>query len=191
MSDANARPAGFVLRARYSKVECPEPDYEGLWAEIRTNLTWDEKRAYLERSDQINEAIREYTVASLDEARQLDDAVRKATSETQKVKAVAKRQAFLDRQLNDMSVRRDQRLALIAPYIRAWNVCDADGNDVPAPMDGGTASFAETDETIMAWLTRAIDQGYRGGKGVRSSSSPSNDTPVPLSGPQIVSDAAA
>lgn len=196
MSDADARPGGFVLRARYSRVECPEPDYAGLWAEIRTNLTNGERAVFVERVIEMNGEIEAHINALFAELRSAEADAKAADADA--LPAAQDRLAAARAALNTaaagedaaMTRVRDERLALIAPYVRAWNLCDADGADVPPPETGAPGCWAHADAVITAWLVREIEGGYRGGKGVRSSSSASAATPAPPSGPQIASEAA-
>lgn len=197
MSDASARPGGFVLRARYSRVECPEPDYEGLWAEIRTNLTNAERAAFVQALDEINAGARTRSQELIDAVADAERRVKAATDDAERRAAnnaldAARKGVTAALAFNDpgLAANLEQRQALASPHIRAWNVCDDNGEPVPPPAEGGAASWAWVDHVIIGWLLSEIENGYRGGKGVRSSSAASNATPVPLSGPQIVDDAA-
>jgi hypothetical protein len=198
MSDANARPAGFVLRDRYTKVDCPEPGYEGLWIEARTNLTNGERAVLIERLGEINDRLAELLDGAVLALRTADRNIEKATDDEAFVTAAAERReankvlrAIMAGDEPRAAALRDERLALLSPHVRAWNVCDPDYNDVPPPSIGGDASWEHTDRTILQWIANTLDQGYRLGKGIRSLSSGSGDTPAPMSGPQIVTAEAA
>jgi len=182
----------FVTRARYTRLECEEPNYEGLWADVRTNLTHGEREAFIEALRELDDRQEAWRLQRAAEAKGIDAAVADAPNEEAKQEAEAARKAWL-RQVEDRGAEiRAARLELIAPYIKAWNVCteDAKGEvvEVPAPMDGGLASFDATDEVIENWLVIGVVIGYRTGKGVRSSASGSGGSPERTSGPQVVSE---
>lgn len=182
----------FVTRARYTRLECEQQDYEGLWAEVRTNLTHGEREAFIDALRELDDRQEAWQQERGAEAAGLDAAVAEAESAEAKQEAEAARKAWL-RQVEDRGAEiRAARLSLIAPYIRAWNVCTEDETgavvDVPAPIDGGLASFDFTDEVIENWLVIGVVVGYRTGKGVRSSASGSSGSPARTSGPQIVSE---
>lgn len=190
MSDADARPSKFVLKARYTRIECPERDYEGLWAEVRTNLSHEERREFLEGSDAIRQRILDYRDTRMETATQLDAAVSEAKTAKARAAATSKRSTFIDEQDSALARFGQERLALIAPFIRDWNVADTEGNDVPPPAESGVEAFEFTDDVIVAWLQTEIERGYRGGKGVRTRLAVSASTPEPMSGPQLVPETA-
>lgn len=187
MSDASARPGLFILREKYTWVACDQADYGDVSAEIRTNLSHDERAAFVEASNRIKHELRAYLEGRMAKAAAIDKAVRDAPTDKAKALAIAKRHAFMDDQDRGADPFRVRRLELIAPYIRDWNIgtLDADGTEVkvPPPMDGGIASFAHTDDVVVAWLVEAIEQGYRGGKGLRTPSSASALSPVRTNAP--------
>lgn len=198
MSDAIARPTGFVLKARYSRVDCPEPDYEGLWAEVRTNLTNGERALFLENVSELNDRIKTVFDEVFAQLRDLDARTKEATDPDAHV-ALTERRNEINREVDRMIAGEDdrlraisdERLANLSPYVRAWNLCDDEGNDVPAPAMGDLTCWQYADSVIAQWLIREVEQGYRSGKGVRSSSKRLDATPAHLSGPQIVTAEAA
>lgn len=180
MSDAHARPSLFILKARYSKVYCPEPDYEDLWVEIRTNLSHDERRDFIEASNAIRDRVQSYLEERLDAAVKLDEAYRAATNERERLVADAKRRAFLDEQDAGIAEMRRDRLTIAAPFIRAWNVGTEENTDAPPPSEAGDAAFDYIDDVTVTWILAEIEKGYRGGKGVRTRLSVSaNSQPLP------------
>lgn len=185
----------FVTRARYTRLECEEPNYEGLWADVRTNLTHGEREAFIEALRELDDRQEAWRLARQAEAVAIDAAVADAPDAAAKAEAEAARRTWL-RGIEDRGAEiRAARLALVAPYVRAWNVCTEDDAgqvvEVPAPMDGGLASFEATDEVIEGWLVLGVVVGYRTGKGVRTSASGSGASPAPTSGPQLASEPAS
>lgn len=194
MSDAGARPPGFVLRERHSWIECQIPDYAGLAAEVRTSLTNGEREAFIEALDRINAEIDADVKGYQDRFAAIAKRIAKAESETDaagesaaKTKAytaaVRDQRTLLDEQAANATARRRERLALVAPYIRAWNVCDDDGNDVPVPRDDIDAAIRWSDDTISDFLIQSCITGYKSGKGLRTQSPASKPTPEPTSAP--------
>lgn len=188
MSDADARPGVFVLKARYTRLDCTERDYEGLWAEVRTNLSHQERREFLEGSDAIRRRIRDYRDSQMATAEKVDDDVENAVTAKDRAIATSKRSDFIDERETAMAALAKERLSLISQFIRAWNIADESGKDVPSPADSGEVAFEHTDDVIVSWLQSEIEVGFRGGKGVRSRPSVSESLPEPMSGPQLVSD---
>lgn len=195
MSDALARPGLVNLRAKYTWVDCPEVDYEDVSAEIRTNLTHDEREHFIETANRIKRDVWHYLEDRIERAAKHDKAVadaREKRDEKARAKAVAARVAFLEEQDVGADPFRIRRIELIAPYVRDWNLGVPNGNGepvkIPPPMEGGVASFAEVDNVVLVWLQDAIEQGYRGGKGLRTRSGASAPTPVPTNEPPTESD---
>lgn len=212
MSDAHARPGLFNIRKRYTRIECEEPDYEGLWAEVRTNLTHDERGEFVEElaqlsvdgKDHFTRMLNAFTDAQqvqIDAERALLNAASiedEAEREAAKVSALAARVVANDTLWNaqqelitanspEIVANRTKHWELVSPYIRAWNVCDENEQPVPPPMESGVTALPYIDQVISTWLTATIEKGYRLGKGVRSLSKKPDDSPEQKSGPQIVS----
>lgn len=195
MSDAFARPGLVSLRAKYTWVDCPEIDYEDVSAEIRTNLSHGEREAFIEASNRIKRDLWDFIESRIAAGAKLDEAVTNAKDQKAKVAAIEKRRAFIDEQDRGTDPFRIRRIELVAPYIRDWNLGDVDADGtivkIPPPIDGGVMSFATVDEVVLAWLLDAIEQGYRGGKGLRTRSRASDPTPEPTSAPPTESDEAS
>lgn len=212
MSDAHARPGLFNIRKRYTRIECEEPDYEGLWAEVRTNLTHDERGIFVEELAQLSvdgkdhftrmlNAFTDAQQAQMDAERAVltataieDEAERDAAKEAAHAARTAANDAVWNAQQElitanspEIVANRAKHWELVAPFIRAWNVCDDDENEVPPPMQSGLTALPHIDQVISTWLTATIEKGYRLGKGVRSLSKKPDDSPEQKSGPQIVS----
>lgn len=194
-----ARPGVFNVRARYSRVHCEEPGYEDLWAEIRTNLRHDERAEFIESLHELNGVMSERVQIVFDAVTAAERRVAEAENDTDEFRAARLDLIKARGQVDDLIAANDpdmaavmaKRQALVAPYIRAWNVVDDEYNDVPAPADGGDDSWGYLDFVSTAWLLGLIQNGFRGGKGVRTLSLGSANTPVPMSGPQIVTAPAA
>lgn len=216
MSDAVARPALFNIRARYTRIECDEPDYEGLWAEVRTNLTHDERGVFIEELSQISvdgkdhftrmlNAFTDSQQAQLEAERAVlaataieDEDEREAAKDAAQAARLAANDAVWNAQQElitanspEIVANRAKHWALVSPYIRAWNVCDENEQSVPPPIESGLSALPYIDQVISTWLTATIEKGYRLGKGVRSLSKKPDDSPEQKSGPQIVSAAVA
>jgi hypothetical protein len=194
MSDAIARPSLVSLRAKYTWVACPEVDYDDVSAEIRTNLSHGEREQFIDASNRIKRDLWDYLEGRIALATKIDAAVRDAKTDKARAVAIAKRTQFRDEQDRGTDPFRIRRIELVAPYIRDWNLgeIDADGEivKIPPPMDGGLMSFATVDEVVLAWLLESIEQGYRGGKGLRTRSAASVPSPAPTSEPPTESDEA-
>lgn len=186
MSDAQARPlseqltrnsfASFDVEAEYVWIDCDLPGaYEGFKVEVRMNLrNRDRKRLTMGLDDITAERDR-----ISDNAKRLgrdldakikavqtggdDDAIAAATEE--KFQFIEETAAAYDRNVARIH-------ALIAPYVRAWNVMDRDDAgdliDAPAPMVAGVDAFESIDQQMTWWLVNAVTAAYRGGKGFSS-----------------------
>lgn len=187
MSDALARPpdgfTGFSLRHRYRRMEFDAPGYEGLWVEMRTNLTHAERETFLLERERIDQAARDDYRAKTERAKQIDEAVASAKTDKARATATAQREAFLREQIQVGTAFRRAKFGLVAPYVRAWNVCDDDFADVPAPAVDPDRAFTWIDDAITSWLVVSCEEAYRGGPKERSSSRPSADAPAPPPAP--------
>jgi hypothetical protein len=143
-----AFPSAFTVRRRYIVVEWDNdemPEYLGFAAKVRSNLRNDERREFLDR-------LYDYQMLAINQARA---------------------------RLNGTDVPEGDSdelvFALIAPHIIAWNARAerADGTEVPIPppAEGGTASLWAVEFPMAVWLKDRLADAYRGGKGVRKSSS--------------------
>ena len=206
MSDALARPSMFSIRKRYTRIECEETDYEGLWAEVRTNLSHDERGEFVERLAQISvdgkdhftQMLNRFTDAQQRQieaeklvlaSAEIEDAEERAAAKelAQSMRIAANdavwnaQQELITANSPEIIANRAQHWLLVAPYIRAWNVCDENEVDVPPPCVSGIDAMPHIDQVISTWLTSEVERGYRGGKGVRTSLSGSASTPEPTS----------
>lgn len=89
-------------------------------------------------------------------------------------------------ELLDLMTRRApdvDAFPVMAPYIRAWNAYETDEHGdpqpIPPPRDGGADSLARLEPAMSQWLYNQVLIGYRGGKGLSSSSGPSGGPRVP------------
>jgi hypothetical protein len=189
MSDALARPpgfTGFVVRQKFTRIEFDEPGYEGLWAEVRTNLTHEERDAFVSAMVELDDHSRDDISAATAQFKLLFAAVDEAKDEKARQKAIAARDAHQTARFIEARGKRRERYALVAPYIRAWNVYADDVTPV-SPQDVD-AALAYTDDAIVRWLITTCSEGYKGGKGVRPSSSKPDDVPEPTSEPNSESE---
>lgn len=210
MSDAVARPNLFNIRKRYTRIECEEKDYEGLWAEVRTNLSHDERGEFVEKlaqlsvdgKDHFTQMLNRFTDAQqrqieaeklVLEAAEVDDPDERAAAKelAQSMRVAANdavwnaQQELITANSPEIVANRARHWELVSPYIRAWNICDENDADVPPPCESGDDALQYLDTVITSWLTSEVERGYRGGKGVRTSSSGSASTPAPTNGPQL------
>ena len=186
MSDAVARPVtftGFVLREKYRRVEIEQPEYAGLWAEVRTNLSHAERADFLSARDDANRVARDGLRARMSDAATFDAAVENAGDDAAKTAALAARELFLaDYMRSIQDIGRD-RFAIVAPFVRAWNVCDDVYQDVPPPIVNAIGAYEWIDDVISDWLFSVVAEGYKGGPKESSLSPPSSAPPPPLSDP--------
>lgn len=162
----------FVVAERYVRIEAsPEDpdvadgDFAGLWVEVRSSLTNAERAALLEHLQETDAAIEEIRARYQPALREVQE---------QSVAAQAERRAA---DLMDCFQRSDQlwreaareiqrierrRIALLAPYIRAWNL------PAPPPAEAGPAAFDALPAPADAWLRRVVLNAYREGKGLGS-----------------------
>lgn len=208
MSDALARPSSssvvqFSLRTRYTRIDCEEKDYEGLWAEVRTNLSHAERADFVESLANISVDGKDHFTRMLNaftdaQKRQTDAellVINASTDEEIESARIARatandavwnaQQELITANTPEIVSNREQHWSLIAPFVRAWNIYDAKEKPVPPPEKSGLAALPHIDLVISTWLTSTIERGYRGGKGVRTSASVSDDSPAPTSGPQL------
>lgn len=190
MSDAHARPegfSGFVLRERFRTIDADMPDYDGLTASIRTNLTNAEREEFILTREELDQAVRDDQRKSLEAAKKLDAAVANARTDKEREIAVKKRETFLRSQVKATSAVGRQRLALVAPYIKSWNICTDTYEPAPLPKDDLDTAFAVIDEKIVAWLYQCVAEGHRGGPKEPSSSKTSDAAPEPTPEPSTES----
>lgn len=193
MSDAVARPVGFngfVVRERYTRVHCDAPGYEELWAEVRTNLIHAERDAFVTELQRIDQEAVDRLESFRARYTALAENVANAKDDEARAQAIAERDAFMAAEIKAAAETRRKRFALVAPYVRAWNVYDDEYRPVPPPKDDLDAAMAWTDDTIVQFLIKTCAEAYKGGKGLRPSSSASAPTPEPGSEPPSGSETA-
>ena len=178
MSDALARPhssgfAAFDIEAEYLWVECDLPHYEGFKIEVRLNLKNRERKRLKIQLDEIGSDYVRANESLRLRAKDIDE--RRAAANTDKPPGDAVFAALMDEQermIEEATARIDINAArihaIVAPYIRNWNVMDRDdaGNliDAPPPMIAGAEAFDVLPEKLIGWVVSSVLGAYRGGK---------------------------
>lgn len=182
MSDAVARPVGFtgfVVRERYSRIECEEPGYEGFWAEVRTNLRHLDRDEMIVAFAEIQQRGQDRFRETIAKSKAVDEAVQNATTDKARAAALKARSEYIASQAKFGAETRIARFSVVAPYIRAWNVYDDQYQAVPPPCVDAANALSWIDPFMSDWLVEQCEQGWRGGKGVRPTSMRSSDAPEP------------
>lgn len=178
MSDAHARPhssgfAPFDIEAEYVWVECELPHYEGFKVEVRLNLKNKERKRLKIQLDEINADRDRANESMMARSKDIDD--RRAALQKSKKPDEAAMAALLEEQarmIEEASARVDAHAervnALIAPYVRNWNVMTRDDAgtliDAPPPMVAGVEAFDELPDKLIGWTVGSVLNAYRGGK---------------------------
>lgn len=177
MSDAFARPtsssvfAPFDIEAEYLWVDCDLPRYEGLKVEVRLNLKNKERKRLKIALDDINAERERISTWSTTRGAQLDERRAKAV-ESGDVKAAEKATEERVKLLEETAEKYEQNVqrihALVAPYVRNWNVMDRDEHgdpiDAPPPMVAGVEAFEVLPDKLIGWVVSSVLGAYRGGK---------------------------
>lgn len=178
MSDALARPhssgfAPFDIDAEYVWVECDLPHYEGFKVEVRLNLKNKDRKRLKIQLDEISAERERINESMLAKAKDIDDkraAAKKAKKpDDAAIASFIEQQARMIEETSDLIDANSARIhALVAPYIRNWNVMTRDdaGNliDAPPPMVAGIEAFDELPDKLIGWTVGSVLNAYRGGK---------------------------
>jgi hypothetical protein len=184
-------PAGmFVPAERYVRLvaEASDPEvasggFAGLWIEVRCSLTNGERANLLERLAELDREREEIIDRYKAEAERLEEQTGEIDGVANPIAWLEKRKAvdrILNRMAQELERLRQRRPALLAPYIRAWNLCQVDDDGyppVPPPAEAGPEVFEFFPATAMAWLERQVLDAYRQGKKPGNSLLPPNGTP--------------
>lgn len=179
----------FVVAERYVRVEATadDPDvvagdFAGLWVEVRSSLTWGERANLIERLRDLDRE-RDDIYAAAEQRIVEEERARAGAPESGRlagIRAVNRVIAEMNEALETIPLRR---LALIAPYVRAWNLPG------PPPAQAGIEAFDVFPAAAIPWLERMVTTAYRLGKGVLSSLPRSNGLPGPTPVPSTTTPA--
>lgn len=175
----------FVAAERYVRVEATaddpevaEGDFAGLWVEVRSSLTNGELAALNERMGDFDRAIAEVKERYRNEFLALDDQIARAKQEHQPsevVEATVKSSLLWNAVWRDIHRVERDRIALLAPYVRAWNL------PAPSPAEAGAEAFDALPVPAVSWLRRVVLNAYREGKGLGSWRKQPPGSPGPMS----------
>lgn len=178
-------PTPFILKERFTRIDCPLDGYAGLWFEVRMNLSNGELQALREALQGLDDRTTEISEHFLGIAEDID-ARRNALPDDD---AAGRRALFREAVQN----RRDyeealvpvglERRNLIAPYIRDWNFHEPapEGQEPPKlpPPCVDPDSLGEVSGDVVMWLCRELLDAYRGGSGFGTGSGRSAAAPEP------------
>jgi len=163
----------FVLSERYVDVVCDEPGYEGFSINARMNLKNRERadleRALADRSERYKIELEKRVHAAEAIGKLIEEA--KAAGDDEKAARLTEKATESADWSSWIEAAGRETKALVAPYVRRWNVYTAgpDGEpvEVPAPMTGGVDAFDEIDGPMTDWIIKSVLLAYRGGKGFK------------------------
>ncbi len=185
----------FIVREKTTRVECNLPGWEGLWIEVRQNLTQGERAALIEDLEAIEDRVHELRDRTAVWAEAHDAAVAAATDAEEKVRLRKELRQWEREYPKQLEAILSERLPLIVPHIRGWNLFargdDGEPEPLPAPVDGGVAVLADLDRDLVWWMATQILTAYRGGKSLSGSSRTRGESQAPTSastsdGPQVI-----
>jgi hypothetical protein len=184
---------GFVLQAATIRVQCdvtdPEsglPLYEGLWADVRRNLTNGERKALVEQAEAIDRQAEALNADREQMTERFRDALKAAEGDdAEQARLINEQIEWMNGLAEQMSEIGVQRFNLIAPHVHGWNLVDMDtAETLPAPRVDAAAALDAITPEIAGWLLRTTLQAYRLGFpiGSRQSGAQQEPTPEPSAG---------
>ena len=187
----------FIVREKYTRVDCDLPGWEGFWIEVRQNLAQWERTALIEALEANEDRVHELQDAMTEWARETDAAMAATDDPAEKKRLRAAIRAFERQYPKDLEAILAERFPLIVPHVRAWNLF-ARGDDgepvpLPPPCEGGVEVLVDLDRDLVWWMARQILTAYRGGKSL-SGLSTTRDESQPLTsaspsaGPQVTAE---
>lgn len=184
---------GFVLQERTVRVWCDvvdkatgEKPYDGLWADVRRNLTNGERDEFKRAANEIDERAEALTAEQNQINERFTAAVKDAEGDPAEQDRLIREQiATLTAYAERATQIGVDRFTLVAPHVHGWNLQTM--NDageivpVPSPREIGAAALAHITPEIVGWLLGATLQAYRAGfpVGSRTSGAPLEPTPEP------------
>jgi hypothetical protein len=189
-------PTPFILKERFTRIDCPLDGYAGLWFEVRMNLSNGELEELREALRALDDQVTEISEHFLELAESIDERRNALPEDDRTGRRACVREAVENRRAYEAALTPIgiERRTLIAPYIRDWNfyVPAPDGQEpskLPPPCvnpDG----LREVSPDVVFWLCREIPNAYTGGAGFATGSGRSAAAPEPgqtpsSGGPQI------
>ena len=190
-------PTPFILKERFTRIDCPLPGYEGLWVEVRMNLSNGELQELREALSDLDEQAAEISEHYLGLAEAIDERRNALPEDDRKGRRALLREGRENQRayrvaLTPIGVTRRN---LVAPHGRARNFrAPADGGGEPKPLPpprDDPASMNDLSADVIMWLCREVLEAYTGGAGFSDGSGRSGTAPEPTQtqnsgGPQIL-----
>lgn len=184
-------PGMFIPKATTVRVWCDitdkvtgEKPYEGLWADVRRNLTNGERMEFVEASRAIDVEGEALTTTRHEQHAAYLKAMTEADGDADRQRAlIAQEIAEADAFYTAAQTQMVARFELLAPHVHAWNVFEIDEQGepvpVPPPRDGGAAVLVSINNEIVRWLLDSTIQAYRMGFAIGSRTSGAQPEPTP------------
>lgn len=199
--------AHFIPTEQFVSVECDLKDdagellYPGLWIEGRTNLTTSERSRLLDALDAIQDRLQDTFDALFARAEELDRQIERVTpsggddadepgDHRAELRSLKQQQrSLMAEQRAAVELAWLDRLAVLAPHIRAWNIYQADESPLEPPATGGAQVLRDIFPDLSSWMMARFLDRYRAGQPVSRSASSGQEgdaaTPEELAGPQV------
>jgi len=187
----------FILKERFTRIECPLPPHMGLWFEVRMNLSNAELQELREALSDLDEQAGEISEHHLVLAEDIDEQRNALPENDRKGRRALLREGRENQRAYRLALQPIGvlRRNLVAPHIRSWNLYEpaTDGGDpipIPPPCQD-PASINELAPNVILWLVNAVITAYTGGEGFGDGSGRSGTAPEPTQtqnsgGPQIL-----
>ena len=190
MPDMAVSDSKFILSERYLRVDAPaESGFVGFWCEVRQNLSNGERKALIERLDDIAGNAQEQITACQSEAATIQDALKAGVPADEQRAGIARLNQLADQMDKLADTARIQRWSLVAPHIRDWNAYTSTGDEEPQkvepPAKAGPDSLDAVTRDMADWITNELLMAYRSGKGVLNRSKPPGGSGLPTGGPKL------
>jgi hypothetical protein len=189
-------PTPFILKERFTRIDCPLDGYAGLWFEVRMNLSNGELHALREAVRDVDDRITDVSDTFVERADEIDARL-KAIPTDDRVgrRAIQREITQIQRECEDaLFPLHVERRNLVAPHVRAWNLFEPnpDGGEprpIPPPREQ-PESLADLGPDVVRWLCQEVLTAYAGGRGFTPGSETSGTAPEPgrmqsSGGPQI------
>jgi hypothetical protein len=189
-------PTPFILKERFTRIDCPLDGYAGLWFEVRMNLSNGELHALREAVQALDDQTSELGADYMERAQEIDARRAAVPAEDGATRWALFREAVQNKRAYEAALEPIgiERRSLIAPYIRAWNFYEPDpagGEPIPLPPPCQAPEvLGELSGDVILWLCREVLTAYQGGAGFATGSGRSAAAPEPgqtpsSGGPQI------
>ena len=184
-------PGMFIPKATTVRVWCDitdketgEKPYDGLWADVRRNLTNGERQEFRNAAQAIDDRGNSLLEARQEASGAHVAAMKEAEGDVDRQRdLIAQEIAGADEFFANAEALAFERFELVAPHVHAWNLAeigdDGEAIAIPAPRDGGMAVMASITSEIVRWLLDATMQAYRMGFAIGSRKSGATPEPTP------------